>query len=156
MYLRTTKRKRTDGSEVRYLQLAHNDWDATAGQSRVQVIYNFGREDELDRDAIARLISSLSRALPPEQALSAGVGGDLSFVESRPMGAAYVLDALWRRLGIDKTLRKLIKGTERAGEAERVLFALVANRAIDPSSKLAATTWVRRPGACRGPRRPGR
>ncbi|MCE7884448.1 MAG: hypothetical protein DYH08_11425 [Actinobacteria bacterium ATB1] len=59
MYLRTTKRRRKDGSEVRYLQLAHNDWDAEAGQSRVQVIYNFGREDELDRDAIARLISSL-------------------------------------------------------------------------------------------------
>lgn len=143
MYLRTTKRKRSDGSEVRYLQLAHNDWDAEAGQSRVQVIYNFGREDELDRDAIARLISSLSRALPPEQALSAGVGGDLTFTASRPMGAAYVLDGLWRRLGIDKTLRKLIKGTKRSGEVERVLFALVANRAIDPSSKLAATAWVR-------------
>ena len=73
------------------------------------------------------------------------MGGDLTFTESRPMGAAYVLDALWHRLGIDKTLRKLIKGTKRAGEAERVLFALVANRAIDPSSKLAATTWVRDP-----------
>jgi hypothetical protein len=142
MYLRTTKRKRTDGSEVRYLQLAHNDWDAEAGQSRVRVIYNFGREDELDRDAIARLISSLSRALPAEQALAAGVGGDLAFVESRPMGAAYVLDALWRRLGIDNALRKLIQGTKRAAEVERVLFALVANRAIDPSSKLAATAWV--------------
>lgn len=59
------------------------------------------------------------------------------------MGAAYVLDALWRRLGIDKTLRKLISGSKRAGEVERVLFALVANRAIDPSSKVAATSWVR-------------
>ena len=142
MYLRTTKRKRTDGSEVRYLQLAHNDWDAEAGQSRVRVIYNFGREDELDRDAIARLISSLSRALPAEQALAAGVGGDLAFVESRPMGAAYVLDALWRRLGIDNALRKLIQGTKRASEVERVLFALVANRALAPSSKLAAASWV--------------
>ncbi|MCU0271198.1 MAG: IS1634 family transposase [Acidimicrobiales bacterium] len=142
MYLRTTKRRRKDGSEVRYLQLAHNDWDAAAGQSRVQVIYNFGREDQLDRDAIARLISSLSRALPAGQALAAGVGGDLEFVESRPMGAAYVLDGLWRRLGIDKTLRTLVKGTKRASEVERVLFALVANRAIDPSSKLAATSWV--------------
>ncbi|MFQ5518032.1 MAG: IS1634 family transposase [Acidimicrobiia bacterium] len=143
MYLRTTKRKRKDGSEVRYLQLAHNDWDATAGQSRVRVIYNFGREDLLDRDGIARLISSLSRALPADQALAVGVGGDLTFTESRPMGAAYVLDQLWGRLGIDKTLRRLIKGTKRASEVERVLFALVANRAIDPSSKLAATAWVR-------------
>jgi len=143
MYLRTTKRKRTDGSEVRYLQLAHNDWDADAGQSVVRVIYNFGREDLLDRDAIARLISSLSRALPSEEALAATAAeGGLAFVESQPMGAAYVLDQLWRRVGIDKTLGKLLAGRKFDAHVERVLFALVANRAIDPSSKLAATGWV--------------
>lgn len=90
MYLRITKRKRKDGSEVRYLQLAHNDWDAAAKQSRVQVVYNFGREDELDRDAISRLISSLSRALPPGEALAVSADAGMSFVESRPMGAVYV------------------------------------------------------------------
>jgi len=58
------------------------------------------------------------------------------------MGAAYVLDGLWRRLGIDKTLVKLLGGRKLDPRAERVLFALVANRAIDPSSKLAATAWV--------------
>ena len=143
MYLRTSKRKNRDGTEIRYLQLAHNEWDAAAGQSVVRVIYSFGREDQVDRDAIARLISSLSRALPAGEALAAGAGGDLSFVESRPMGAAYVLDGLWRRLGIDRTLVKLLQGRKLDARAERVLFALVANRAIDPSSKLAATTWVR-------------
>lgn len=142
MYLRTSKRKNRDGSEVRYLQLAHNEWDAAAGQSVVRVIYSFGREDQLDRDAIARLIVSLSRALPPGEALAVGAGGDLAFVESRPMGAAYVLDGLWARLGIDKTLATLVKGRKLDARAERVLFALVANRAIDPGSKLAATTWV--------------
>jgi hypothetical protein len=141
--LRTSKRKNRDGTEVRYLQLAHNEWDPEAGQSVVRVIYSFGREDRLDRDAIARLISSLSRALPPGEALAAGAGGELAFVESRPMGAAYALDGLWRRLGIDKTLAKLLRGRKLDARAERVLFALVANRAIDPSSKLAATTWVR-------------
>ncbi|MBA3367928.1 MAG: IS1634 family transposase, partial [Geodermatophilaceae bacterium] len=143
MYLRTSKRKNRDGTEIRYLQLAHNEWDAAAGQSVVRVIYSFGREDQVDRDAIARLISSLSRALPAGDALAAGAGGDLTFVESRPMGAAYVLDGLWRRLGIDRTLVKLLQGRKLDARAERVLFALVANRAIDPSSKLAATTWVR-------------
>ncbi|MGH9268356.1 MAG: IS1634 family transposase [Acidimicrobiales bacterium] len=143
MYLRTSKRKNRDGTEIRYLQLAHNEWDPAAGQSVVRVIYSFGREDQVDRDAIARLIASLSRALPPGEALAAGAGGDLRFVESRPMGAAYVLDGLWRRLGIDKTLVKLLKGRKLDPRAERVLFALVANRAVDPSSKLAATAWVR-------------
>jgi hypothetical protein len=142
VYLRTSKRKNRDGSEVRYLQLAHNEWDAEAGQSVVRVIYSFGREDQVDRAAIARLISSLSRALPAGEAMAAYAGSELSFVGSRPMGAAYALDGLWRRLGIDKTLVRLLKGRKLDPRAERVLFALVANRAIDPSSKLAATTWV--------------
>ena len=142
MYLRTSKRKNRDGTEVRYLQLAHNEWDPEAGQSVVRVIYSFGREDQLDRAAIARLISSLSRALPPGEAMAASAGEGLAFVESRPMGAAYALDGLWRRLGIDQTLARLLKGRKLDARAERVLFALVANRAIDPSSKLAATTWV--------------
>jgi hypothetical protein len=142
MYLRTSKRKNRDGSEVRYLQLAHNEWDPEAGHSVVRVIYSFGREDEVDRAAIARLISSLSRALPAGEALAISAGEGLAFVESRPMGTAYVLDGLWRRLGIDKTLGRLLKGRKLDPRAERVLFALVANRAIEASSKLAATTWV--------------
>ncbi|MFN0090992.1 MAG: IS1634 family transposase [Acidimicrobiales bacterium] len=142
MYLRTSKRKNRDGTEVRYLQLAHNEWDADAGQSVVRVIYSFGREDQVDRDGIARLISSLSRALPAGEAMAASAGDGLAFVESRPMGAAYVLDGLWRRLGIDKTLSELLDGRKLDARAERVLLALVANRAIDPSSKLAATAWV--------------
>ncbi|MCA1681516.1 MAG: IS1634 family transposase, partial [Actinobacteria bacterium] len=77
MYLRRTTRRRKDGSEVGYLQLAHNEWDAKAGHSVVRVLYSFGREDRLDR------------------------------------------------------------------RAERVLFAMVANRALEPLSKLAASKWVR-------------
>jgi hypothetical protein len=58
------------------------------------------------------------------------------------MGAAHLLDTLWRALGVDTALRKVL-GPRRFGtDVERVLFALVANRAIDPASKLAAAEWV--------------
>ena len=70
-----------------------------------------------------------------------GVPG-LEFVESRPLGGAWLLDGLWHRLGIDTLLRRLAAGTRRDPVVERVLFALVANRALAPSSKLAATSWV--------------
>ena len=49
-------RRTKDGSEVGYLQLAHNEWDPVAKQSEVRVLYSFGREDQLDRAAIVRLI----------------------------------------------------------------------------------------------------
>jgi hypothetical protein len=142
MYLRSTPRRNKDGSIVRYLQLAHNVWDPVARRSRAQVIYNFGREDTASRAAIERLVASLSRFLAPEAALSAAAGEGFAFLESRPLGGSYVLDGLWRRLGIDALLRRALKGRRRDVSAERVLFSLVANRALAPSSKLAASRWV--------------
>src|ERR687888_1397480 len=142
MYLRTTPRRNNDGSVVRYLQLAHNTWDPQAKRSRVQVLYNFGREDANNRAALQRLVASVSRFLDPDRALAAQAGEGLALVESRPLGGVWVLDGLWRRLGIDATMRRLLKGRRLDPLAERVLFALVANRALAPSSKLAAAHWV--------------
>ncbi len=147
MYLKTTARRGKHG-EVRYLQLAHNQWDAEQGRSVPKILYRFGREDQLDRDAIRRLIASLSRLLTPGEALAATAEGpELVFCESRPIGGTWVLDALWRRLGIDTALREArprrSRGRPRDDEAlERVLFAMVANRALAPASKLAAAEWV--------------
>src|SRR6266511_1417759 len=142
MYLRTTPRRNNDGSVVRYLQLAHNTWDSAAKRSRVQVIYNFGREDHHNLAALQRLVASVSRFLDPDQTLAATAGEGMAFVESRPLGGVWTLDGLWRRLGIDQTMRRLLKGRRLDASAERVLFALVANRALAPSSKLAAAHWV--------------
>src|SRR5665647_1767853 len=145
MYVRTTLRKNKDGSVVRYLQLAHNTWDPVAKRSRAQVIYNFGREDVSSRTALERLAGSLSRFLSPEpdpQATLFAAGEGFEFLGSRPLGGSYALDGLWQRLGIDAVMRRLLKGRRRDERAERVLFALVANRALAPSSKLAAARWI--------------
>ncbi len=142
MYLRTTRRRNGDGTEVRYLSLAHNEWDPVAGRSKVRILFNFGREDELDRDAIRRLIGSLSRALPPGEALIAAAPPELRFLESRPLGGAYLLDALWRRLGIDAILARALRGRRLDPSAERALFAMVANRALAPASKLSCAAWA--------------
>lgn len=84
MYLRTIQRRNKDGSVVRYVQLAHNVRHSESGHAVAQVLHSFGREDQLDRDALARLVGSLSRYLGVEQpaALAGGDGADdgLSFV----------------------------------------------------------------------------
>jgi hypothetical protein len=141
VYLRSTPRRNKDGSEVRYLQLAHNVWDPAAKRSRVQVVWNFGREEPGTREALERLVASVGRHLEPGKAGTATAEG-LEFAESRPLGGTWVLDALWERLGIGPALRALLKGRRRDPAAERVLFALTANRALAPSSKLAAARWV--------------
>ena len=65
MYLRETRRTNRDGSVVRYLQLAHNERHPVTGSPTAKVIHNFGRAELVDRDALARLVSSLSRFLSP-------------------------------------------------------------------------------------------
>jgi hypothetical protein len=142
VYVKASTRKTRDGQAIRYLQLAHNEWDAQAKASKTRVLYSFGREDQLDVAGVRRLVDALSRLLDPADALAAAAPTGLSFVESRPLGGAWLLDGLWRRLGIDAVLRPLVGSARREVDVERVLFALVANRALKPSSKLAASEWV--------------
>jgi hypothetical protein len=142
MYLRATQRRRKDGSLVRYLQLAHNRREG--GVTRAEVLLNLGREDQLDVAGLRRLARSITRYTDPGQD-----GGEriepadgLEVVASRPLGGAWLLDALWRRLGVAEALGELLGARRFATDVERVLFALVANRALAPCSKLAAAEWV--------------
>ncbi len=143
MYLRETRRTNRDGSVVRYLQLAHNERHPETGNSVAKVIHNFGRAEHVDRQALSRLVSSISRFLTPEQALSAAAGAEVEILDSRHLGGAWTLDRVWERLGIGAAIRRVAEGRRLDGETvERVLFALVAQRALEPGSKLAATDWV--------------
>jgi hypothetical protein len=161
MYLRTTtSRPRKDGSRVRYVALAHNEWDADTRRSRAKVLYNFGREDRLDRDALTRLVASINRYLGIDEASAAestqadttvadatvadatAAAEALPFIAARRLGGVWALDGLWGQLGIAATLSQLAAGRRFTTDVERVVFALVANRALEPTSKLAATQWV--------------
>jgi len=147
MYLRTIQRRNKDGSVVRYVQLAHNVRHPESGNPVAEVIHSFGREDQLDRDALGRLVRSIARYLGPQAELETtgpaeATGAPLAFVSSKAMGGAWVLDQLWRRVGVTEAMFKLLASRRLDVRAERVLFALVANRALEPLSKLAATRWV--------------
>jgi Transposase DDE domain len=142
MYLRTIARHNKDGSTVRYLQLAHNEWDPRRRCAVARVVHSFGREDELDRAALARLVRSIARFLEPAEALAATAPRELRFLGSKPLGGAWVLDGLWRRLGIDATFARLLAGRRLDAGAERLSFALVCNRALAPASKLACAEWL--------------
>lgn len=142
MYLRTIQRRRKDGSLVRYLQLAHNR--RVGGVTRAEVLLSLGREDELDVEGLRRLARSIRRYTDP----GAEGGGQiepaegLEVVGSRPLGGAWLLDALWQRLGVAEALRGVLGARRFTTDVERVLFALVANRALAPCSKLAAAEWA--------------
>ena len=142
MYLRETRRVNKDGTVVSYLQLAHNERHPRTGSPVAKVIHNFGRSDKVDRQALTRLVASISRFLDPEQAVAAA-GAGVEVIDSRRLGGVWVLGRLWERLEIGTAIRKAAAGRRLDGETtERVIFALVAQRALEPASKLAATRWV--------------
>ena len=143
MYLRSTARANKDGSKVRYLALAHNE--KVDGVSQAKILLNLGREDQLDPEGLRRLVSSLSRYLgdpDPYADPDADPVAGLTVTSSRSLGGVHLLDGLWRQLGIDRALRELLGERHFTTDVERVLFALVANRALDPASKRAAADWA--------------
>ena len=127
---------------MRYLQLAHNR--RVGGTTRAEVLLNLGREDELDVEGLRRLARSITRYTDPGEEGGGSIepAEGLEVVGSRPLGGAWLLDALWRRLGVAEALRELLGARRFATDVERVLFALVCNRALAPCSKLAAAEWA--------------
>ncbi|WP_353948985.1 hypothetical protein ABNN70_05360 [Sporolactobacillus sp. Y61] len=107
-YLRRVPQKNKDERTVAYLQLAQNKWDSKAKYAKARVIYSFGREDQLDVDALRRLVESLPRFLSPEEALRVqaeiGQTADFAFKTSRRLGGAWTLDQLWKMLGMGQII----------------------------------------------------
>ena len=148
MYLRVTKRRNADGTEVRYYQLAENHRDPARGCAVAKVLYNFGRADQLDADQLRRLAASILRVVPEGTAPSADTiasgGGDLRIRDSWPYGGVHVLEQLWKELDIAAVLKDCAKARETRQPFERALFAMVANRALSPYSKLYCwEQWLR-------------
>ena len=153
MYLRTTKRKNRDGSVVEYFQLAHNVRHAETGRPVAQIIHNFGRVDELDRQALARLCKSIARvcglevqdpiegsAETKKQECSALPEG-VRLLRTLELGTVLAIEALWERLGIGPILRKAMEESGAGVVYERALLAMTANRLCEPESKLGV--WDR-------------
>ena len=128
-----------------YIQLAHNVRDPKKGYSKAEVIHSFGRRDELDVEAIRRLIKSMSRFLDPEDAIKAQGEADAlaQYKRSWQAGGPLVLRAIWHRLHIKEALNKALKGRNFTTEVEKAIFAMVANRALAPSSKLHIEKWAK-------------
>jgi hypothetical protein len=148
MYLRSTKRKNKDGSTVEYFQLAHNERHPQTRKPVAKIIHNFGRADQLDRQELVRLCNSIARVCglivtdPVDPATqSIGFGEGLKIKQTLALGCPLVVEALWERLGLRKTLQDIEKTAGVQVPYERALLAMVANRLCDPESKLGV--WDR-------------
>lgn len=79
MCLRVTSRTNKDRSKAAYVLLAHSRRDAETHTPEAEILFNFGRHEEVDLEALRRLVRSITRFLGPENALKAAT----SAVESK-------------------------------------------------------------------------
>ncbi len=139
-----TKRKNADGTEVKYYQLAENVWDAKRGCAVAKVVYNFGRGDDVDPDKMRRLAASILRVFGDGSEGTAGHPPDIQVRDSWPCGGVHVLEALWKEVGIGQVLLGCEAGKKSTPVFERAIFAMIANRALSPYSKLYCwEQWLR-------------
>jgi len=152
MYLRTTTRKNKNGSTVSYYQLAHNARHSESGSSVAQIIHNFGRADQVNRDELVRLCQSIARVcglevndpmMGAEQEVrineSKGLPKDFFMEQTYGLGTLVIIEQMWERLGIGPALRQISDKCQI--QFERALFAMTANRLCEPESKLGV--WER-------------
>jgi hypothetical protein len=135
MYLRETRQKRADGSVITHLQLAESVWNPDKGRSETRILYNCGRAADPEvTERLRRLAKSILRHAAPEEIVAEHPGWQV--VNAWPYGEVYALEALWARLGIAEVIEEVIAGRRFDFPVERALFAMVANRACAPASKL--------------------
>jgi hypothetical protein len=145
-----------DGSVVEYYQLAHNIRHAETGKPVADIIHNFGRADQLDRDDLVRLCRSIARVcgledrdpLETSERTPASIGEHppalpegVRLIQTLEFGVPFVVEALWERLKIGPTLRKVMEESGGSILHERALLAMTANRLCEPDSKLGV--WDR-------------
>jgi len=150
MYLRESKQTRADGRVVTYLQLADNVWNPDKGRSQARIVHNCGRGDDPQAvERLRRLARSILRRYAPEEIVAEQP--EWSLVCAWPYGDVYALEAMWQRLGIDAVIREQAAGRRFGFDVERALFAMVANRACAPASKLYCyEQWLKEDASIEG------
>jgi Transposase DDE domain len=149
MYLRTTQRRNKDGSVVRYLALAENRRHPEKGHVEARVIHSFGRQDQLDRAALERLVASIRRILGNAgggpSTSNAASAGSLAIEASFALGVVHVAQAFWTRLGIAEAIQARVEEKQLQAPHAAALLAMVAQRLDRPGSKLAChERWLDR------------
>ena len=149
MNIRETKTKNKYGSTYTYLQLVHNYRDKVSGKTVTKVFLNLGRKDKLSTEFIRSIVENLSSLLDvPSCTLGPSV--PFAFHKSKQLGGSFLLDALWKKLGMGLAVSKLVSDRSFRSPVERMCFALVAGRILDHGSKLSLEHWVENLAYIRG------
>lgn len=128
------------GKSYHYLKLVENYRDAT-GHRRQRVICSLGRVDEL---AAAGKLEAWRRMLDRAEGKEPLGADGIGVREAREFGGPYVLEAIWRELGLSELLQQAQAGKKLRFDAALAVEVMVLNRLLAPRSKLAVQRWAPR------------
>lgn len=147
MFFRT-KVVKDRGRAYEYVQLVESYRDEKR-ITRQRVLKSLGRRDQLDPAEMEALIESYRRVTGHTSAstLRSGPHGDpdedIEVLESRRFGDVFVLRRVWDDLGLKEIFDGLAAPREFQFDLGKALFTMVANRALDPRSKLDTIEWAK-------------
>ena len=135
MYLRESEQNRADGSVLSHLQLADSVWGPR--QEAFQCAHSLqlrSQRRSQGRRKSTRLARSILKRCSPEELVANNTA--LRVVDTWPYGDLYVLEHQWQWAGLPELITELDGRRKFGFSMERALFAMIANRARPPSSKL--------------------
>ena len=137
MFPRISKTK-SKGKLYQYIKIVENYWEK--GASRQKVIANLGSLEKFKKRQVENLIKGLCRVCERE---------DLNVENLKNKGSPRYGDilsarCLWKELGLNTLIDGYMKHTQAEIPVELTSFLMVANRLVDPLSKLAVSSWYKR------------
>lgn len=108
------------------------------GSVRQRVVANLGRLDQLQDKDLDPLINGLNRAL----GRSAEPAPRVEYDSALAYGDLFALHQLWNELGLADALRRALRSSRRAFDAEALVRTMVFNRLSAPDSKLGCLEWL--------------
>ncbi|MDI3335636.1 IS1634 family transposase [Defluviimonas aestuarii] len=129
--------KITQSGGRRYLQLVEGFRD-DAGKVRHRVVASLGRIDDLTPQKLDPLINGLNRVLGRTE----NTAFDIIPESAKSYGDVFTLHELWKDLGFDRALQRVLRSGRREIDAEALIRAMVFNRLCAPDSKLGCLRWL--------------
>jgi len=128
---------RSKGKLYRYVKIVENYWHK--GQSRQRVVAKLGNLEKFKNRDLEKLIKGLCRICERED-LNVE---NLKAKKSPRYGDILAARHLWKELGLDELMDGHMRHTEAKIPVELISFLMVANRLVDPLSKLAISSWYK-------------
>ena len=135
MFVKTTRRRRGD-KVYEYLSLVESVRKGTKVGHRT--LLRLGEVTALrDTGQLGRIIAALERHLHKQRVDIDGLAAE----QAPAVGGVAAAEAVWNQLGLGGFFSQI--GTKRgAGALEDAVFAMVANRLVDPCSKRRLPEWT--------------